>query len=256
MRAFALLVALCGAASVAAADSVWATIPEVPLPEESEAGEAPPEDKALAGSVELGYLATSGNSETTSLNGKFLLQYEQEIWRHGFLAQAVRATDDGALTAERYQAATKSDYKFGAYNYLFIALNYDSDEFSGYERRTSEAVGYGRRILDSDTQLLDLEIGAGARQVELVDGTRQSDRILRLAGNYKWTITETSNFSQTVAVETGEDNTYSESVTAVTANVLGALALKVSYTVKRNSEVPPGVENTDTYTSVSLLYSF
>lgn len=250
---FALLVL---AAPAAFADSLWATLPDVPLPEDSGNSENPEDSKAYEGSFELGYLATSGNTDTTSLNSKFTLQYEQEIWRHGFLLSAVRSTDADMLTAERYQAATKSDYKFSEHNYLFVTLNYDKDEFAGYERRTSEAVGYGRRILGGGNHVLDAEIGIGARQADLTDGTEQDDQIWRLGAAYKWNISKTSNFSQVVAVESGDSNTYSESVTSVSANVLESLALKVSYTIKRNSEVPVGVENTDTYTSVSLLYSF
>ncbi len=244
----------------ATADSLWNALPDIPEPasvaDDAEGGSTPEEKDAFKGSVELGYLASSGNSETTSLNGKLVLEYEVEKWRHGFLAQAIRATTDDLLTSERYQASAKSDYKFTEYNYFFGVVNYDRDEFSGFTRRTSEALGYGRRIMETEKHVLDAELGVGARQTTLVDGTEQNDNIARFGMNYNWTISDTSSFSQTLAVESGDLNTYSESVTAVTANLMSQLALKVSYTIKRNSDVPVGVENTDTYTAVSVLYSF
>lgn len=243
----------------AAADSLWNTLPDIPEPvtvADSPAADTPPEPDHFKGSAELGYLASSGNSDTTSLNAKLVMEYEVEKWRHGFLAQAIRATNADLLTSERYQASAKSDYKFSEHNYFFGVANYDRDEFSGFTRRLSEALGYGRRIVATEKHMLDAEIGVGARQTTLVDGTEQNDNIARLGINYNWAISDTSSFSQTLAVESGDLNTYSESVTAVTANLMSQLALKVSYTIKRNSDVPVGVENTDTYTAVSVLYSF
>lgn len=255
MRYLILLLAVTFFTPAAFADSLWAALPSVPMPSDEDDGDKAKEDK-FTGSVELGYLASSGNSETTSLNSKLVLQYEQEVWRHGFMAQAIRATTDDTLTAERYQAAAKSDYKFSEYNYLFATVNYVKDEFSGYQRRLSEAVGYGRRLIETTDHVLDVEIGVGARQVELVDGTEQSDGIVRFSGNYQWAITDSSSFTQTLAVEAGDANTFSESVSSLTANLMGNLALKVSYTIRSNSEVPVGTEETDTYTAVSLLYTF
>lgn len=255
MRYLIVLLAALLFASPVFADSLWAALPSVPLPSNEDDGEKGEKD-AFVGSIELGYLASSGNSETTSLNTKLVLQYEQEVWRHGFLAQAIRATTNDTLTTERYQLAAKSDYKFSEFNYLFIMLNYDQDEFSGYQRRLSEAVGYGRRLIENKAHILDVEIGVGARQVELQDGTEKSDGIIRFGGSYQWKITDSSNFSQSLAVETGDANTFTESVTSLTANLMGNLALKVSYTIRSNSDVPPGLDNTDTFTAVSLLYTF
>jgi putative salt-induced outer membrane protein len=57
-------------------------------------------------------------------------------------------------------------------------------------------------------------------------------------------------------VESGESNTYMESVTALAAKLVGSWSMKFSYTVKHNSEVTAGLENTDTYTAVGIEYGF
>jgi putative salt-induced outer membrane protein len=67
---------------------------------------------------------------------------------------------------------------------------------------------------------------------------------------------ETASFRQDVTVEGGDKNTYVESVTALSAKLLGDLALVASYTVKYNTDVPPLTEKTDTYTALSLEYAF
>ena len=57
-------------------------------------------------------------------------------------------------------------------------------------------------------------------------------------------------------VTAGSSNTYTESITALRAAVLGALGLTVSYTIQNNTDVVPGVEKTDTITAVGLDYEF
>ena len=67
---------------------------------------------------------------------------------------------------------------------------------------------------------------------------------------------ETADFTQYFAIEFGEENTYLESVSALSARLIGKLALVASFTVKNNSDVPGGAEDTDTYTALSLEYGF
>jgi putative salt-induced outer membrane protein len=55
-------------------------------------------------------------------------------------------------------------------------------------------------------------------------------------------------------VETGSDNTYMQNDLGLEITISGALGLRVGYQVRHNSDVQPGVENTDTLTTVGLLY--
>ena len=73
---------------------------------------------------------------------------------------------------------------------------------------------------------------------------------------YVWTFSETASFSQDLTTEVGSDNTYSESISKVTAKLIGDLALVASYAIKHNSDVDAGVEKKDTYTALSLEYAF
>lgn len=213
-------------------------------------------DAGLFGSVSLGYLANTGNTDSASLNGKASLGYVAAPWRHAMMFRALKGSTNEVTTAEEYEAAEQSDYIFGDNHYVFGALNYNTNRFSGYDRRLTEVLGYGRRVLSSERHTLDLQIGAGARQTQLTDGGRQREGIVQLAGGYVWNFSKHARFSQRARIEDGSDNTYSESVTAVTANLTGDLALSLSLTVKRNSDVPPGRVNTDTSTLVSVIYGF
>ena len=80
--------------------------------------------------------------------------------------------------------------------------------------------------------------------------------IARGSIDYNWIFSETAGFDQNIVVESGSDNTYIESISAVRARLVGDLALVLSYTVKHNTDVPVGSEKTDTFTAISLEYAF
>jgi putative salt-induced outer membrane protein len=224
--------------------------------QEPTAAAAAEPDKGWSGKVALGYLATSGNTQSSSLNSGFGVAYTAGRWIHGLEVKAINATEDEQTTAEAYSASWKSEFNLTDRDFLFGSVNWRKDRFSGYDQQLSESVGYGRRIIDTGVHFLNAEIGAGARQADLVDGTSESDVILRAGVNYRWQFAERAAFTQDMSTESGEENTYVESITALKASLIGDLALVASYTIKNNSEVPAGSENTDRYTSLSLEYVF
>ena len=104
--------------------------------------------------------------------------------------------------------------------------------------------------------MLSAEIGAGARQSESADGIDDDEIILRAGLKYQWTFSETANFTQDLVIESGDINTFVESISAVRARLIGSLALVASYTIRNNSDVPAGIEKTDTYTALTLEFAF
>jgi putative salt-induced outer membrane protein len=213
-------------------------------------------DEGLSGQVAFGYLATTGNAENQNLNLNFGGEYVRGNWTHSLTGLAVKATTNEETTAEAYGLAWQTNYEFSENNYAFGRLGWDKDEFSAYKRQTREIVGYGRRIIDSERHVLNGEVGIGARQGDLRDGTSQDGEIARLSLDYTWTISETATFAQTFALESGSDNTYTETMSSLSADVWGDFAIVLSYTIKRNSTVPVGVAKRDTNTAIALEYSF
>ncbi len=214
------------------------------------------EKSPWSGSASLGFLSTSGNTNTTSYNTSFGVAYTKNKWTHAFDAAANGADDGDTVTAEAYQADWKSSYDFSEHNYLFGLIAWRKDRFSGVNQQLSESFGYGRRIIDTPAHHLSGEIGAGHRSADLSDDSSESGVIVRLGLDYKWTFSETSNFEQNIGVESGSDNTYLESVSAVRAKLLGDFAIVLSYTVRHNTDVPVDSEKTDKITAISLELAF
>lgn len=214
------------------------------------------EESPWAGKAKLGYLATSGNTNNSNLNAGFAISYSTDDWKHSFETFAIHSTEDNATTAEAYEAGWKSERSLSGNNFLFGQLDWRKDRFSSYETQFSQTVGYGRRLIDSESHMLSVEIGAGTRQSRLIDGTDANETIIRGGLDYKWQLSETAAFTQGITIESGQENTYTESVSALSAQLVGNLALVASYTIKNNSDVLPLIEKTDTYTALSLEYIF
>jgi putative salt-induced outer membrane protein len=216
----------------------------------------PEETGPWFGHVKFGYLATSGNTENSNMNSSFQLGYTAGKWVHTFDTFAINASENEATTAESYELGWKSERNLSDVDFLFGRLNWRKDRFSGYPEQFSQSVGYGRRLIDKAPHTLNAEIGIGARQAERIDGVQENDGILRAGLDYKWQFSETAAFTQDFVVEAGQNNTYLESISAITARLIGDLALVASYTIKNNSDVLPGTESTDTYSAVALEYAF
>lgn len=215
-------------------------------------GEAP----GNRGEMELGLLATSGNTDTQSFHARIATNNDDYPWRHEINFESLRAEEEGEAFAERYLFAGKTDYRFNQYDYLFGTVRYEDDRFSSIDYRVSETVGYGRRILNRPGMSLDLELGVGGRHTIMRTGERDDETIVRGAAGFGWDVSETARFSQRLFSESGSDNTYSESTTALKLKINSRLATKFAYTVRHNSDVPDGWENTDTTTSVTVVLDF
>ena len=215
------------------------------------------EQSPWAGKATLGYLATSGNTENSTLNSGFEVSYTSGKWTHLLEAAAISASENEVTTAEAYDLGWKSERKLTDEDFLFGRLQWRKDNFGAFDTQFSQTVGYGRRLIDNDKHKLNLELGVGARQSETqLLGLNENETILTAGGYYKWQFSETAEFRQDLTIEAGGDNTYTQSVTAISAKLLGELALVASYTIKNNSDVPPLTEKTDTYTALSLEYLF
>jgi putative salt-induced outer membrane protein len=67
-------------------------------------------------------------------------------------------------------------------------------------------------------------------------------------------LTETTKIVERFLVETGSENTFFQNDLGLEVTIKGSLGLRVGYQYRHNTDVPPGVEKTDTLTTVGLIY--
>ncbi|MDP7041279.1 MAG: DUF481 domain-containing protein [Gammaproteobacteria bacterium] len=220
------------------------------------------EDNPWSGEVEFGYIASSGNTDSTSGTARVLVAYVTGDWEHKAEAKVFGASEDDDTTAENYQIWGKSLKNLTDRSYAFGRLEWKKNRFSGYPEQTFETIGYGRRILDDERFTLNIEGGLGATQQDKLIAEDpdviedENSGLLTLGGDFTWAISETSTFEQLLAINSSSDNTYWESITRLKANVIGGVALAIGYTIQGNTDVDAGTEKTDRFTSISLEYAF
>lgn len=230
-----------------------------------------------SGKVAAGYLASSGNTDTTAFNFDGEVNYDVNKWHNNLIGRAILQSTDNDATAESYKLAYQLKYDLTDRTYLFGLLDYNNDRFSSYDQQIFEVVGAGRRFIVSEKHKLSGELGVGASQSDFRDckpddgptdpdfcgppqplpfGTSEDEIIYRVSGEYTWQISENASFLQRLAVNSGSSNTRTESLTELRAGIVGDISVVLSYTIINNSDVAPGTDKTDTFTAISLEYAF
>jgi putative salt-induced outer membrane protein YdiY len=217
--------------------------------------------KLWKGDVEFGYFQLDGNSDESSVTAKANGKRVNGQWTYDVAAEAQNSEAAGVRSAEKYALNNRLAFDFSEFNYSFAYASANKDRFSGYVYQATIAGGYGRRILKTPKMTWDAEVGPGFRISEFETGStagdgKVSEAILRLSTDFSAAVSETATFEQKLTVESGEENTVSKSITSLKTKIVGALGLKLSYTMTYNETVPTGTVHMDSETAVTLVYNF
>ncbi len=206
--------------------------------------------------AELGFVQTTGNTETESINFKFSVDNKRKDWEHSLKFALVKSSDSVGTTAERYFILIKSQYTLSELSYVFDRLQYEDDRFSGYDYQASEVIGYGRHLVTGDKFNLNAEVGVGVRQNALENSRTQSEGIVIIASDFDWKISKSASLTEDLTIDIGDARTISKSVTALITKINSSLSSKITYTVRNASDVPIGTKKTDTELAATLVYTF
>jgi putative salt-induced outer membrane protein len=219
------------------------------------------EVKSFSMDGEFGFIATTGNTETTSIKGKLSAHQDLTQWSNDFIVEALYKKDEvngvELTTAQKYFLSGQGNYKLeNPAHRLFAFASYEDDRFSSFNYQATLASGWSQEMWEEDTSKFSYSIGPGYSFNQTNEGIDQNGMIVRAALDYQWKISDTANFKQLLSTEVGSDNTKSKSETSVSAQISGDLSLKVSLILDHNSDVADDIDNLDTQTSVTLVYSF
>jgi putative salt-induced outer membrane protein len=221
------------------------------------------------GKAELGFQASSGNTEAKSANTKFDMTHEGSKWRNAFSVGGLYGENEAFSTAERYEARYQTDLKVTDRMSWFMALRGEQDRFSGFAYQATGSTGVGYKFIDSPTTKLTASLGAGYRRqkseilvksdagevIDRLDGEITSDPVATLSSNYEHAFTENTKLTNKLLAESGSDNTAVQNDINLSVSMTKTLALAVGFGVRYNSDPPPLAESTDTLTTVNLVYN-
>ena len=222
------------------------------------------------GTGELGLAATRGNARSENLNGKLTFTAEDDKWKHDYNVSVLRSKGevvgdfdgDGVaeerfeLNANRYALGASSALKVNEVSSWIAALRYENDDFAPFENQTTASLGYGHQFIASDATSLRGEIGPGYRRAkDASTGETVSDAIVRGLVDYKHKLTGNTDLVNTLLIESGDDNTFAQNDFGVAVAMNESFALKAGLQLRHNTDVGPGIEKTDTLTTVNLVYN-
>ncbi|HXS74172.1 MAG TPA: DUF481 domain-containing protein [Rhodanobacteraceae bacterium] len=242
------------------------------------------------GSGEFGFASSRGNTHSENLNTKLTLGYQDDTWKDNFFLTALRAKGevktpvvvDGVTTgyassfdttANRFETGASSGYKFNPRSYLVGALRYDHDDFAANRWEEVASLGFGYIALKDARSELSLEIGPGYKRsqpraftlvntsstpptVTNIQPAAQNQAIGRGLVNFKHRLTDNTSFEDTLLAEDGAQNRFYQNDAGVAVSMTKALALKLGYETRYNSEIAPGAEHSDQLLTTNLVYSF
>jgi putative salt-induced outer membrane protein YdiY len=210
---------------------------------------------------EFGFIATTGNTETTSIKGRLSAHQELPHWSNDYTIEALYKKDEISgveqTTAQKYFLSAQGNYKLENPDHrLFGFASYEDDRFSSFNYQATLASGWSQKMWEDETSQFSYSVGPGYSFAETNEDEEQNSLIVRAALDYQWKISDTANFKQLLSTEVGEDNTKSRSESSVSAQISGGLSLKISLTLDHNSDVAVDIKKLETQTAVTLVYSF
>ena len=226
-------------------------------------------------SAELGFLYKTGNTKSADIKAGFNLKHEKEKWRStlafNILAKKLEKEDaDGneefETTDNKWDIQAQTNYTIGeeGKNYLYGNLAHEQDKFSGFESQSSLSAGWGRHWYETETSSFFADIGPGVqydvtRATETLASESSTNLIIQAQALYTHKFNDHVEFKQYFvarqATKSGENSVY-KSETSVTAQLIDSLQLKFALRIDYDTEVEEGFEDTNTETSMTLIYSF
>ncbi|MDX1583778.1 MAG: DUF481 domain-containing protein [Thermoanaerobaculia bacterium] len=204
----------------------------------------------------LSYLATTGNSETSSLG--FTSEWEKldDRWRYLAGLEAQQAEEEGEQTAERYAAFGRADWKISERLAVTSGWQGEQNRFAGIDFRSTTDLGISWKALAREDWKIDTVASATWNYEDQIQADSGSNAGLLLMARSRYQLSENASTTQMVRLEPNVENFDDFRVDArlgLKTSVTQAIGLNVSYEIRYDAEPVPGFEDTDTLATVALV---
>lgn len=221
---------------------------------------------------ELGMALTRGNRRSENLNTRFRITQEDSRSKHQLTASALRAKADVTVTdadgnaqtryqtnANRYQFGGSTAIKVNELHNWFGAARYERDDFALNDYQGTFSFGYGYHFIRNDATSLLAEVGPGYRRARIARTQEvNSDMIVRGLLDFRHQLTDNTQLTNTLLIESGSDNTFAQNDLGISVAMNESLALKAALQARHNTDVDQaaGIRRTDTLSTINLVYTF
>ncbi|WP_457593337.1 DUF481 domain-containing protein [Hydrogenimonas sp.] len=210
--------------------------------------------------VELGYIGSTGNSESQSLNAAYKNDYQYDAQTDMHLkADILYGEKSGTTSDERYRLFYNVNRYVNQDMFVYGEASALRNTFEGYNQQYNLGAGLGYNIFKDEKQFLK---GKGGLQFRRSNYTTQPhDNFYYLKGglDYAYNFSKTNQFT---AVWTLLDNMkrIKDYETVVNLGlkmlIVDQLSFRVGFQLKYDNVPPIGKKKTDTTTTAGIVYTF
>lgn len=209
--------------------------------------------------AELSFVATDGNSETSSLGfgAKFERTSDGERFEASFGGVRAEATDatrsavdsggavtvvetsDTELTAENYHAKARFDRDFHDDWFWHVGGSWERDEFAGIDQRLQAVAGIGHKLRDEDDHTWRIDTGVTWTGERPTAGTDEDFLGLRLSSDWSRQVTETTKLAHSFQFDQNFDESDDyriDTTLSVQVAMTKTLAIKAALQAKYDAE--------------------
>ncbi|MFK8075148.1 MAG: YdiY family protein [Granulosicoccus sp.] len=235
-----------------------------------------------SGTASLGATSSSGNSESSNINGSVRLGKTVERWEHLVFGSIFKGSssiviverdqngdpilgDDGRPqrtivkgdNSDRLALGYQPKFYYSPKTYFFGILDWEQDEPANVDTATRQIIGVGHRFYSTPAGFLTAEVGFGNKTTDLVLGDDINGGVGYLGLNFLSRVNENVTFNADLRSDFGSDNTFVEMGLGVAFKVSEKMAFKISHFSRSNSDLSSGdnplSSNSDSVTSMNLV---
>ena len=235
-----------------------------------------------SGTASLGATSSSGNSESSNVNGSIRLGKTVGRWEHLVFGSIFKGSssiviverdqngdpilgDDGRPqrtivkgdNSDRLALGYQPKFYYSPKTYFFGILDWEQDEPANIDTATRQIIGVGHRFYSTPAGFLSAEVGFGNKTTDLVLGDDINGGVGYLGLNFLSRVNENVTFNADLRSDFGSDNTFVEMGLGVAFKVSEKMAFKISHFTRSNSDLSSGdnplSSNSDSVTSMNLV---
>jgi putative salt-induced outer membrane protein len=224
-----------------------------------EAEEEEPEP-AWVGSLGLSWVATSGNTDTSSVGMDFALDRKPEPWGLSLIARGNRADDQSVKTAENYVVSARAMRALGKRWQAFGGLAWAKDPFAGFDSQSVASAGATYKAIEGERHLLSFDMGLAYTWEDRVPPQEDVDFAGGVLGlSWEWKLGASSKLTERLVFLPNFDDTDDwrlNSITAIEAAVNEWLALRFGFDIRHRNQPIGDADGTDTTSTASVVFNF
>ena len=228
--------------------------------------EEPEPEPIWVGSLGLAWLATSGNTDTSTLGLDFSLDRKPEPWGLELVARGNRAEDknrpedEDKTTAENYLVSARAVRKLSTRWEAFGGLAWAKDRFAGFDSQTVAMAGATYIAVEGERHLLKLDAGLAYTWEDRVPPAEDVNFAGGLLGlSWEWKLGASSKLTERFVLHPNFDDSQDwrlMSLTAIESSINSWLALRLGFDVRYRNQPIGDADDTDTTSTASVVFTF